>query len=154
MTPPLTASECRALFGCLWAVGGCTIAIRIGAEPERRAAILMLLCWVATTSVQMLTRHMIEPVLVGDFAYGLGLLWLAARYNQAWTWFMIFCEACLFFLHAGLYQAHVPRLGVVHVVVNDVIALAGPAVLVCAALRSRSQRRGSPPLSSQLIIES
>jgi hypothetical protein len=154
MTPPLTASECRALFGCVWAVGGCAITIRIGGDPERRAAILMLLCWVATTAVQMLTRHMIEPVLVGDFAYGLGLLWLAARYNQAWTWFMIFCEACLFFLHAGLYQAHSHRLGLVHMIVNDVMALTGPVVLVYAALRSRSQRRRSLPLSSQLVMES
>ncbi len=153
MTAPITASEFRALFGCLWAVGGCAVTIRIGDQPERRAAILMLLCWVATTIVQFLTHHMIEPVLVGDFAYGLGLLWLAARYNQGWTWFMIFFEAILFFLHAGLYQAHDHRLGLVHLVANDIMAMAGPVVLVVAALRSRHRRRRSL-VSSQLVLES
>jgi hypothetical protein len=148
----MTASEFRALFGCLWAVGGCAITIRIGGPPERKAAILMLLCWVATTIVQFLTHHMIEPVLMGDFAYGLGLLWLAARYNQAWTWFMIFFEAILFFLHAALFQAH-GRMSLVHLVANNAIAMAGPVVLVYAALRSRHARRRSPA-KSQLVMES
>jgi hypothetical protein len=148
----MTASELRALFGCLWAVAGCAVTIRIGGPPERKAAILMLLCWVATTLVQMLTHHMIEPVLMGDFAYGLGLLWLAARYNQAWTWFMIAFEAILFFLHAALFQAH-GRMSLAHLVANNTIAMAGPMVLVFAALRSRHARRGGP-VKSQLVMQS
>lgn len=149
----MTASEFRALFGCLWAVGGCFITIRVGGKPERLAASLMLLCWVATTIVQFLTHRMIEPVLVGDAAYGLGLLWLAARYNRGWTWFMIFFEAILFFLHAGLYQAHDHRLGLVHLVANNAIAMAGPVVLVVAALLSRHERRKTLAVS-QMVMQS
>ncbi|MGC1301719.1 MAG: hypothetical protein WA840_05025 [Caulobacteraceae bacterium] len=135
----MTLSEIRILFGCLWAAVGCAIAIRIGGEPERRAAMLMVICWVATTAVQFLTGRLFEPVLVGDFVYGVGLLWFAARYNRPWIWIMIAFEAVLFFLHASLYQAD-RTLGLIHLIANNLMAMGGPVVLVIAAVRSRGRR--------------
>jgi len=135
----ITPGEIRVLLGCAWAVVGCAITIRIGAKPERNAAILMLVIWVAVTAVQFLTGRVFEPVLIGDFAYGVGLLWFAVRYNKAWIWLMIAFEAVLFFIHASLYQAqHV--VGLLHLIANNLIAAGGPLVLLITALRSQTER--------------
>jgi type IV secretory pathway TraG/TraD family ATPase VirD4 len=138
----MTPSEFRILFGCLWAAAGCLVAIGVGDRPERRAAILVAVCWVATTAVQFLIRRVFEPVLLGDFAYGLGLLWLASRYNRMWIWLMIALQAAVFFLHAWLYQAQKPP-GLAHLILNNLIALGSPAVLVVVALTSRHRRRAN-----------
>jgi hypothetical protein len=52
------------------------------------------------------TRRM-EPIIIGDVSYSIGLMGLCYFNPRLWLWVLIACEAAAFLLHAYLYNGEV-----------------------------------------------
>jgi hypothetical protein len=117
----------------------CFIALRLGDRPERRTAMLVAICWSLTTVAEVATGRQAEPVIIGDAVAGVGLLWLAWRYNKGFLWVMIALEATLFFLHALLDEAGLPP-NRMQTTGNNLLATGALAALVIGALGSWRKR--------------
>ncbi|MGC1301865.1 MAG: hypothetical protein WA840_05785 [Caulobacteraceae bacterium] len=145
----MTLADVTVLSGVVWAVSCCGVTMRTGDKPERGIAALLMGFWIVTTPLQFLLHDIYGVGLVAHCAFGVCLLWLAARYHRPWIWVMTALAAVLFFMHAILYQpSRPPVLG--YLVATDVIVWGGPLFLAAVALRHRHgrNRRGRAPVAA------
>jgi hypothetical protein len=118
----------------------CATAWRLGDRPQRGAGVAIAACWILTTIAEFATGRQAEPVMMGDAAFGVALLWFVWRYNTGWLWMMIGIEAALFFLHAAVYQVGRPP-NPIQAIGNNLLATLGLVVLLGAVLRGHFVRR-------------
>ena len=136
----MAAVYLRVTIGFVVMAAVCFTAWRIGDRPVRRAALIISIAWLIGSVGQVLFRRQAEPILAGDAISGLGLLRLAWTYDRRWIRIVISVETALFFMHAAYYPPP-PVLGAGERWANNVLSTTGLAVILAAALVSKTKRR-------------
>jgi len=110
------------------------IVLRLGGRRLKTAMIAVLVCWIAATAGQLLTRQLAAPLIVGDVVFSLWLLWFAWKGPAWWIWTLFAIQAGRLMLHAVAFGA---PPGIPYAAIYDTSSLAGLAVLAIAAVVSR-----------------
>lgn len=113
----------------------CGTSYRLGDRTIRRMALIIAVCWVCSTLIQVTTGLLAEPAIAGDVICGLVALRLAWKEGRAWLWALVGVLSCLFVLHAVLYAAHQPPAPA-EIVGNNLLATLALGVLLGAAIRN------------------
>jgi hypothetical protein len=127
-------------IGFVLMVAACGITLRIGSSAQKRAAVLIFLCYLGAGIASAHSKHRIEPLIGGDIVYGFGVLWLAWRYNERWLWIAIAVQAVFFSLHVWLYESGATP-STAYIIINNALAALTLVVLVGAAIAAARKRR-------------
>ncbi len=119
------------------------VVLWLGSRRHKIMLTAVLVCWIGSTIGQLVTRHMTAPLIVGDLAFAIWILWFASRKAQWWVWAMLAVTAGHLLLHAFAYgdPAWIP-----YSLLYDALSLADLAVLsVAAVLHAREPRGAAKP---------
>ncbi|MHB8284805.1 MAG: hypothetical protein ACYDD1_09040 [Caulobacteraceae bacterium] len=129
----------RVFIGLVLMVAACVTAFRIGGPSQKKAAILVFVCWGTAALMQIHEHYAVAPLIGGDLVYSAGLLWLAWRYHERWLWIMVAVQV-VFFLHVARFERGGPPT-VLYIFANNVICAVGLVVLTAVSIASARKRR-------------
>ena len=119
------------------------VVLRLGSRRHRIMLTAVLVCWIGSTIGQLVSRHITAPLIVGDLAFAIWILWFASRKAEWWVWAMLATVAGHLLLHAFAYSA---PAWVPYSLLYDALSLAALGVLTIAAvLHARGPRGAAKP---------
>ena len=140
----MTPDNVRLIVGLTIMAAACLTAYRIGDEPVRLAAALVMASWVVAFAGQQLTGLRTEPVMASEVVAGIGFLFLAGSYSAFWLWVEVGLEAAVLFMHAW-YYGYGEATPAAQIIANNLVTVAALIVLVWAAVRSRRTMTEATP---------
>lgn len=136
-------------YGAL--VVACVTAWRRGGAAEREGAVLIGASWLAALAGQLAVgARRVEPLILCDLLYGLGLLYLTYKYSRAWLWLSLAFEAVTFLMHACLYQLD-DRPSYSYMATLNVFSFCELGLLVCGALFQPTTRPGAVAARAMVV---
>lgn len=135
----LNTVSVRVFIGLVLMVGACATAFRIGGPSQKKAAILVFVCWGTAALLQIHEHYAVAPLIGGDLVYSVGLLWLAWRHHERWLWIMVAVQVLFFFLHVAQFERGGPPT-VPYIFANNVICAVGLVVLTAVSVASARKR--------------